>query len=249
MVKIYSNLPSLGHEEFFQFPNPLIGKFFDGLVAIGGNLSPGILLSAYKQGIFPWYSGGPIRWYSPDPRCVFKLPQFHLPTSMKKLLRKNFFQMTCDTEFDKVIKHCANFHKAIHLETWINDNMIAAYIHLHHLGFAHSIEVWQNDQLVGGLYGVSLGKMFFGESMFHLVPNASKAAFYGLIEICLERGIDVIDSQVKNHHTEFLGGIDITQEEYLQLLADRVNAPASNLPWKQKINSSLSSVFGVVQNV
>ncbi len=155
----------------------------EGIVAVGGDLSPERLLLAYQQGIFPWYSDeDPIVWHSPEERFILLLDDLHISKSMRRVLNSNKFTITFDTAFKFVIEQCAFVKRKHEVGTWITKEMMDAYIELHHLGFGHSVEVWQDDKIVGGVYGVSLGKCFFAESMFHLETNASKFAIIKLVE-------------------------------------------------------------------
>ena len=163
------------HPTYLGFPNPSEAE--DGLLAIGGDLSAERLLQAYSKGIFPWYSNNePIMWWSPNPRCVLPLDKLKVSKSMKKVLKDNLFKVTFDTSFQQVIDNCKQVPRKEQEGTWITEEMLAAYTQLHQLGYAHSVEVWRDKKLVGGLYGVSLGKAFFGESMFSKQSNASKIA-------------------------------------------------------------------------
>lgn len=164
------------------FPDPEYADP-DGLLAVGGDLSPMRLLNAYSNGIFPWYAeGSPILWWSTNPRLVLIPDEFHIPRSLRRVLNKGTFSFTMDTDFSAVINQCACCPRPEQDGTWIVDEMVEAYTALHELGYAHSVEAWQDGELVGGLYGVSLGSIFFGESMFYRVPDASKAAFAVFVE-------------------------------------------------------------------
>ncbi|MDQ7055667.1 MAG: leucyl/phenylalanyl-tRNA--protein transferase [Persephonella sp.] len=166
---------------------------------MGGDLSPERLIFAYSLGIFPWYSEGePILWWSPDPRMVLFPQNLKVSRSLKKILKKNIFQIEFDTEFERVINMCASVKRKGQTGTWITPEMVEAYTQLHRLGFAHSVEVYKDGELVGGLYGVSLGGVFFGESMFHTVPDASKVAFVHLVERLKQWNFDMIDCQQLN---------------------------------------------------
>ena len=168
--------------EALKFPHPCFASQ-EGLLAVGGDLSPGRLLSAYRQGIFPWFSEGePILWWSPDPRLVLFPHEFKVSKSLKKVIGRSPFDITIDVAFRRVITECAEHRMKQEEPTWIVGDMIDAYCRLHESGFAHSVEAWQDGALVGGLYGVSLGKCFFGESMFTTVSNASKVAFSCLVD-------------------------------------------------------------------
>lgn len=194
----------------------------DGLLAAGGDLSAERLIEAYRHGIFPWYEDGqPILWWSPNPRCVVFVDEFKPSRSLRKVLNKKPFTITIDTCFKEVILACAA-PREYSQGTWITDDMITAYCRLHHQGFAHSFECWQHDKLVGGLYGVSLGKVFFGESMFSAVSNASKVAFVALVEHCKALGFPLIDCQVTNSHLLSLGAVEIPRHEFKQVLTENI---------------------------
>ena len=186
-----------------------------GVLAIGGDLSTKRLLLAYKTGVFPWYNEGePIVWYSPDQRMVLFPNEIHISKSMRKVLRDKQFRITHNTNFEFVINACKNSNRNGQEGTWITDEMHQAYINLHHLGYAKSIEIWQGDKIVGGLYGVTIGNVFCGESMFSLVSNASKVAFIALAQM----HYDFIDCQVYNEHLASLGAREISKKEYITLL-------------------------------
>jgi len=211
------NFPYLDETIHFQFPNP--SKSEDDIISFGGNLSPGMLLSAYEQGIFPWYSpNDPIIWQSPNPRCVIFPDTLHISSSMEKILNKNTFKITYDTNFDGVIRGCAEKKRPNQNGTWITDDIINAYKELHRLGWAHSAEAWQDDELVGGCYGLLLGRAFCGESMFANKPNASKAAFLSLANLLFQNGVAFIDCQVPNKHLISLGGEEMSRNDFLELL-------------------------------
>ncbi len=195
----------------------------DGLLAVGGDLSSERLLLAYKSGIFPWYNQGePIIWYSPDPRMVLFPHQLKISKSMRQLIRKNEFTITYNQNFEKVISNCKNiFRAADQGGTWITNEMQQAYINLHKKGFAKSVEVWQGNELVGGLYGIDLGTVFCGESMFSKVSNASKLAFIYLAQKLEKENYKLIDCQVYNNHLASLGAEEITREEFLKLLSKK----------------------------
>jgi len=187
----------------------------DGLLAAGGTLSPEILLKAYRHGIFPWYSQGqPILWWSPDPRCVLFPQKLKITRSFRKTLKKNLFVIKQDTAFRDVMLSCAKPRKD-EAGTWITADMLGAYTHMHELGYAHSIECWQDDKLVGGLYGISLGEMFFGESMFSREPDASKVA---LEYLCNTVKPKLIDVQVYSKHMERLGAEMIPRKHFIEYL-------------------------------
>ncbi|WP_318375083.1 leucyl/phenylalanyl-tRNA--protein transferase [Enterobacter sp.] len=188
----------------------------NGLLALGGDLSPARLLMAYQRGIFPWFSpGDPILWWSPDPRAVLWPEQFHLSRSMARFHKRSPYRVTLNHDFGQVIAGCAQDRDE---GTWITPDVVLAYHRLHELGYAHSIEVWEGDELVGGMYGVSQGALFCGESMFSRRVNASKTALLVLCEDFLRQGGQLIDCQVLNEHTASLGATDIPRREYLQHL-------------------------------
>jgi len=211
------DFPRLEPTDYFHFPNP--NECEDSIVAVGGNLSPGMLLSAYEQGIFPWYSpGDPVIWQSPNPRCVIFPEKLHISSSMKKILNNNVFKITYNENFDGVIRNCAEKKRPNQNGTWITDDIIEAYTELHQLGFVHSAEAWQDGKLVGGCYGLLLGKIFCGESMFAHVPNASKAAFLSFAKLLFERGVAFIDCQIPTRHLISLGGEEMSRNDFLALL-------------------------------
>lgn len=203
------------------FPHPSLAEE-DGLLAVDGDLSPERLILAYRNGIFPWFSEDePILWWSPDPRFVLYPKDIKVSHSMKKLLKKNTYKISYDTCFRDVISNCSNLRKES--GTWITYDMIEAYCKLHELGYAHSVEAWHEDKLVGGLYGISIGKCFFGESMFSTMSNASKAAFITLCKKLEEEGCIMVDCQVHTEHLESLGAVHISREKFLELIEEGVS--------------------------
>jgi leucyl/phenylalanyl-tRNA--protein transferase len=192
----------------------------DGLLAIGGDLSDERLMLAYKSGIFPWYNqGGPIIWYSPNPRMVLFPANLKISKSMKQLIRKKEFKVTYNQNFSEVISNCKHIYRSSDKGgTWITNEMQQAYINLHKKGFAKSVEVWKNSELVGGLYGIDLGTVFCGESMFSKVSNASKLAFIYLVQKLEKENYKIIDCQVYNNHLASLGADEISREEFLTFL-------------------------------
>ncbi len=187
----------------------------NGLLAVGGDLSPGRLLHAYRRGIFPWFSDAqPILWWAPDPRAVLLPEAIKISRSLRKTLRREIFQVTFDRAFPRVIEACAA-PRSRQNDTWITTPMVAAYCELHTRGFAHSVECWQDGALVGGLYGVAIGKIFFGESMFSRVSDASKVA---LASLC-RSGYELIDCQLPSEHLKRMGAIDIPRREFMDKLA------------------------------
>lgn len=201
-----------------NFP-PVEGANPQGIVAVGGDLSPRRLLEAYGSGIFPWFSeGDPIIWWSPDPRFVLFPECLKISKSMNQIMKKHIFEIKLDNDFASVIEGCRNPRKR-QKGTWITEEMKDAYIKLHQLGFAHSVEAWLDGKLVGGIYGISLGKCFFGESMFTLAPNASKAAFITLVNILRGLGYMIIDCQVYTAHLESLGAEEIPRNEFIEIIS------------------------------
>ena len=191
----------------------------DGILAIGGDLSTERLLLAYKSGIFPWFDpGDPILWWSPNPRMVLFLDELIVSKSMRSILNRNVFTVTFNQNFRDVISNCQNVKRNGQTGTWITNDMIEAYCNLNESGIAKSVEVWQNDELVGGLYGIDLGTIFCGESMFSLVSNASKVAFITLVEQLKKENYKLLDCQVYNPHLESLGCREIKRIEFLQIL-------------------------------
>ncbi|MFP4502567.1 MAG: leucyl/phenylalanyl-tRNA--protein transferase [Candidatus Hydrogenedentota bacterium] len=198
---------------------PPVTEAEDGLLAVGGDLDPRRLLLAYSEGIFPWYADDqPILWWSPDPRMVVRPEEVHVSRRLRRTMRQGTFRFTADTAFEQVVHACAEAPRPEQDGTWITQDMAAAYTELHRLGFAHSFEAWQGQQLAGGLYGVSLGGCFFGESMFSKVSDASKAAFVTAVRQFLRWGIRVIDCQVDNPHLRRLGAYEIPRARFLMLL-------------------------------
>jgi leucyl/phenylalanyl-tRNA--protein transferase len=205
----------------------------DGLLAVGGDLSPQRLLLAYSLGIFPWYAEDlPILWHSPDPRTVLLPSDLHVPKSLRRTLRKGTYEVRLDTAFDQVIERCANVERPDADGTWITDDMRSAYLRLHELGFAHSAEAWFEGDLVGGLYGVSLGSAFFGESMFAERKDASKAAFVRLVRQLDRWGFELIDCQVHTRHLERFGAVPWPRERFLAALDRAVRRPTRRGAWR-----------------
>lgn len=208
----------LGRE--IAFPDPREAEP-GGLLAIGGDLSPQRLLLAYARGIFPWYSEGePILWFSPDPRLVLRPSRLRVPRSLRKRLRRPVHEVRADTAFERVVCGCSRAPRRPGEGTWITRDMIEAYCRLHELGFAHSVETWQDGELVGGLYGVSLGSAFFGESMFSARPDASKIALVALTRQLEAWGFDLIDCQVRTEHLLRFGAEEWPRERFLRALED-----------------------------
>ena len=207
-------------KELYFPPVNLAGP--DGLLAIGGDLSPERLLLAYRQGIFPWYEGEYILWWCPDPRFVMSPPEIKISKSMKSLLNRNAFEFTINEAFPEVIHQCKKIKRPGQKGTWITDEVEMAYIKMHELGYAVSGEVWQGNELAGGVYGIKLGKIFFGESMFARISNASKYALIKLVESLKEQGVELIDCQVYTEHLESLGARMISRNEFVRKLKDLI---------------------------
>lgn len=202
-------------DERLIFPDPQLAED-DGLLAVGGDLSPGRLLLAYQNGIFPWYNDDtPILWYSPHQRFVLYPEKLRISKSMRQVLRSGCFQVTFDRAFSDVMRACSAMNRKDQDGTWITADMINAYVELHRLGYAHSIEVWDEGVLVGGLYGVAINDVFCGESMFSKVSNASKTA---LIHLCQMQRYQLVDCQVHTQHLESMGAEMISREEYMSIL-------------------------------
>jgi leucyl/phenylalanyl-tRNA---protein transferase len=203
-----------------------------GLLAIGGDLGICRLLSAYSLGIFPWYSeGDPIMWFSPDPRLVLFPGKFRISHSLRQKLQRKVFDVKFDHDFEKVIDQCSRIERRGQDGTWITGEMKEAYIELHKAGYAHSVETYYEGELAGGLYGVSLGGAFFGESMFHTATDASKVALYHLVEKSKEFRFIMIDSQVETDHMMSLGAELIPREHYMELLDQALKYPTRGGHW------------------
>jgi leucyl/phenylalanyl-tRNA--protein transferase len=216
------SFPYLDENQRYRFPDP--ASIQEDIVAVGGNLSPGMLLSAYEQGIFPWYNPeDPVLWQSPDPRFVIFPEKLHISASMGKILKQGRFTITFDRDFPAVIKGCAAIDRPGQGGTWISGDIIAAYTELHRLGWAHSAESWLEGELAGGCYGIRLGKVFCGESMFARRSNASKAAFLSLAQRLFDDGVRFIDCQVPTEHLRSLGGQTMSRPEFLALLGETLN--------------------------
>ncbi|WP_038029208.1 leucyl/phenylalanyl-tRNA--protein transferase [Thermonema rossianum] len=204
----------------------------EGIVAIGGDLSHERLLLAYRSGIFPWYNPGePIIWWSPDPRFVLYPAKLKVSKSSRQILKKRIFEVTYDKDFVSVITHCQQVPRKGQHGTWITEEMKQAYIHMHRLGYAHSVEVWQAGQLVGGLYGLSMGRVFFGESMFSLVSNASKVGFITLCRTLEAEGFHLIDCQVYTQYLESLGAELIPRRQFIEELQTALAMPSITGNW------------------
>lgn len=213
------------------FPRPSLARE-DGLLAVGGDLHPDRVLLAYSNGIFPWYSDGePILWWSPDPRCVLYPEKLHHSKTMKQVLRRGHFRISVDTAFEAVMTACGTTDRPGQHGTWITNDMKRAYCELHQLGYAHSVEVWQEETLVGGLYGLCLGSVFFGESMFAHASNASKAGFLTLVPWLKARGVTLVDCQTHTDHLESLGAEMIDGDRFQKELGEGMQQRTLLGPW------------------
>ena len=218
-----------GNQEFPPIERAL--KKPNGLLAAGGDLSKDRLLSAYRLGIFPWFSDPePILWWSPDPRLVIYPQKLKISKSLRKLWKKKTFQVTMNQSFRKVIEKCREPRKNED-GTWISPAMLRAYLDLHYSGYAHSVEVWNSDRLVGGLYGVAIGRAFFGESMFSDESNTSKIALMALAEKLTKHEFGLIDCQVDSSHLRSMGGIEISRQKFAKILANLVTYPTDSVRW------------------
>ena len=227
------SLPSL-NPSHYGFPDPSCAELdADGLLAVGGDLQPERLLAAYANGIFPWFNSDRdnILWWCPDPRGVLVPQHFRASRSLRKTLRRQPFEFRIDHAFARVIAECASVERPGQGGTWITENMRAAYIQLHTLGFAHSVEAWRNDELVGGLYGISLGRMFFGESMFSHETDASKCAFAVLCDQLSTWNFDLLDCQMMNPHLESLGVSEMPRAQFLAMLKENDLAATRRGGW------------------
>lgn len=218
----------------YQFPDPRTADA-DGLLAAGGDLSVTALVTAYSQGIFPWFDDhSPILWWSPDPRLVLFPEKFKTTSSLKQRVRNGGFEVRTDTCFAEVIAHCAAVRRKEQEGTWITKDMQTAYESLHREGLAHSFETFYEGRLVGGLYGVSLGRAFFGESMFHTRTDASKVALFRLVEWCLQHDFSFIDAQQSTAHLKSLGAEEVSRDAFLQMLESALQYPTMQGKWTIK---------------
>ena len=205
----------------------------NGLLAAGGDLSPARLIDAYRRGIFPWYSDGqPLLWWSPDPRMVLYVGEFRMSRSLAKRVKRREFEIRVDTAFDAVIDACASVPRGGQAGTWITREMIAAYRRMHRLGYAHSIEAWRDGELAGGLYGLALGKVFFGESMFARATDASKVCLAALVALLQQLGVGLIDCQQETGHLASLGARAIPRREFARALGELIHSNAVPAGWK-----------------
>jgi leucyl/phenylalanyl-tRNA--protein transferase len=222
----------------FRLPDKLVFPPTDlaeenGLLAIGGDLSEARLLLAYSLGIFPWYSeNDPILWWSPDPRLILLPPEVRISRSLKQTINRGVFKIAMDTAFEEVITSCATVHYKKAADTWITDEMISAYVQLHKSGYAHSVEAWSDGELAGGLYGISLGSAFFGESMFARKSNASKAAFAALVEQLTKWKFTLIDCQITTAHLKSFGAMDVPRRNFMKMLKTALKRATKKGIWK-----------------
>lgn len=216
----------------YQFP-PVDLASPEGLLAVGGDLRAERLLEAYRHGVFPWYNEGqPILWWSPDPRAVLFLDDLKISRSLRKTLRRGVFNLTLDTRFRQVAEACSAPRANTDTPgTWIHPEMIDAYCQLHDMGYAHSVEVWQDDELVGGLYGLSLGGAFFGESMFNRATDASKVALVYLVRQLQSWQFDFVDAQISSAHLNSLGAKEVRRNKFITLLKQSLEAPSRIGRW------------------
>ena len=220
------------HDTYPGFPDPRDAEP-SGLLAMGGDLSPERLLIAYSMGIFPWYNpGDPILWHCPGPRMVLLPEALHISRSIRPLLRRADWQMRYDTAFAQVIRTCAGIDRRGQEGTWITPEMIKAYERLHELGFAHSAEVWQGEELIAGVYGVALGRAFFGESMFFHRSGASKFALVHLVQRLDQQGYDLMDCQQQTQHSERFGAVPMLRAEFLELLSEALCHETERGKWR-----------------
>lgn len=223
-------LPDTG----IAFPDPFDAEP-DGLLAVGGNLSPHRLVAAYCNGVFPWYhEDSPPLWWTPDPRCILLPEEFHLPRSLARTLKRNTFTFSFDRKFPEVIRACSG-PRGDYDGTWLLPEMIEAYINLHRLGLAHSVEAWHNGDLAGGLYGIALGLAFFGESMFFRRPDASKAAFAHLVAAVRAAGFTLIDCQQVTPNLLRFGAKPVSRAEFMERLKRALEAPLRRGSWARGI--------------
>ncbi len=218
-------------EDDYVFPDPNDAEE-DGLIAIGGDLNPERIAIAYINGIFPWFNPeDPILWWSPNPRTILYPNQFQISKSLNRVLKSGKFIVKFDTNFTSVIEKCSKTIRKEETDTWISDEIISAYTQFHNLGLAHSVETYFEGNLVGGLYGISIGKAFFGESMFSIMPDASKIALLKLCEWLTFKEFHFIDCQMHTQHLISLGAVDISREKYLEILEKALNQKTINGNW------------------
>lgn len=227
---MFVHVPVVALSRALVFPPP--EHAVQGLVAVGGDLSPERLLLAYRSGIFPWYGEDlPILWHSPDPRCVLPIDALHVGRTLRRVIAKGTYSVRYDTAFASVIRACKAAPRRDQDGTWITDDVEKAYVKLHTLGYAHSVEAWADGELAGGLYGVSLGRIFFGESMFTRRDNASKVALAALAERVAKWGFRIIDAQVPTPHTVAMGAVEWPRKKFLEVLREALTHPTRRGSW------------------
>lgn len=213
-----------------DFPDPSRDDV-DELLGVGGDLGPERLISAYSKGIFPWYSEDtPVLWWSPDPRLIIDPSSFHVPGRLNRILKQGHFEYTINNDFPAVIRACASVDRPGCQGTWIIPDMIEAYTRLHYLGYAHSVEAWTKGRLAGGLYGIAIGKAFFGESMFYYVSNASKAALVKFLNFLNSCGFELMDCQQTTRHMLRFGAFEVSRKEFIRRLHRAISATGRNEP-------------------
>lgn len=228
-------MPVFRLDDRCEFPPVHLAE--DGIIALGGDLRPERLLLGYAQGIFPWYAENlPILWHSPDPRMVMTPRDIVIQRSLKKAIKHKPYRLSMDTAFGEVLRECANVPRPGQDGTWLIPDMVEAYTKLHELGFAHSVEAWRDGELVGGLYGVSLGAAYFGESMFARAPDASKIAFAACVRQLEMWGVQLVDCQVHTAHLERFGAYEIPRPRYLELLGVALDEPTRRGTWQFDID-------------
>jgi len=236
-------MPVFRLDDRLQFPPVHLAE--DGLLALGGDLRPERLLLGYAQGIFPWYAENlPILWHSPDPRMVMTTPELVVQRSLRKAIRKRPYELRMDTAFVRVLEGCASVPRPGQTGTWLIPEMVDAYTRLHELGFAHSVEAWDGGELAGGLYGVSLGAAFFGESMFARAPDASKIAFVAAARQLDAWGITLIDCQVHTDHLERFGAYEVPRLAYLEMLRAALDHPTRRGKWQLELDQEAFAASG-----
>ncbi|WP_027369739.1 leucyl/phenylalanyl-tRNA--protein transferase [Desulfovermiculus halophilus] len=223
------------HDAYADFPDPALDRVGE-LVAIGGDLEPQRLLAAYAKGIFPWYDEtSPILWWSPDPRLLLVPGEMHIPRRLTRFMRQKTLAVTVNMSCPQVIESCAGVKRRGMKGTWLVPEMIAAYTHLHQLGYVHSVETWQEGRLVGGVYGVALGRAFFGESMFHLVSNASKVALVSLVQVLQRYGVHFMDCQQTTRHLLSFGAREFSRRIFMHRLQSALEAePLPEEAWRAR---------------
>ncbi|MBI5739644.1 MAG: leucyl/phenylalanyl-tRNA--protein transferase [Nitrospirae bacterium] len=232
-------MPIFKLSEELIFPPPHLAED-NGLLAVGGDLSEKRLLLAYSAGIFPWYSEeDPILWWSPDPRLILLPEALKISRSLRRTISKGVFTVTLDTAFEQVIRNCAAVHLREDGDTWITKDMMNAYINLHHSGYAHSVESWYEGELAGGLYGISLGSAFFGESMFTKKSDASKVAFAALVRQLRKWNFTLLDCQMTTAHLRNLGAEEISRRDFLIMLKEALKAPTKKGKWALEDNNDV----------